>query len=151
MDDLLQSSISGGSTTSTDYSNDKDIKVKQDDSMRVDSSNLAVSKGTKHPVSTSSRREDYKISETRVLEFEDSQAVRNAVYQQWLLEKKAKIKEKRIKETKNQSLLQDEEAKTIAKKEQLKADAVRAYEKWKMKKDRDLEKKTKTMQQERGM
>ena len=155
MDGLLQSSISDGSTTSTDYSvertDDKDIKVKQAASVRMNTSDLAVSKGTKHPVNVSSRREEYKRSETQVLEFEDSQAVRNAVYQQWLLEKKAKIKEKRIKETKNKSLIQDEEAKAIAKKEQIKADAVRAYENWKTKKDRELAKKLKTMQQERGI
>ena len=97
------------------------------------------------------RRQESKRSETQVLEFEDSQAVRNAVYQQWLLQKKAKIKEKRIKETKSKCLLQDEEAKAIAKKEQLKADAVKAYDKWKVKKDEDLAKKLKVKQHEKGI
>ena len=153
MDDLLRSSVSEGSTTSTDYSVeltvDRDIKLKQDDASVTVNNNSVSSKETKRrPVGTLSRKQE---SETRILEFEDSQAVRNAVYEQWLLEKKEKIKEKRIKETKSKSLLQDEEAKAIAKKEQLKADTVRAYDKWKMKKDEDLAKKLKVKQQEKGI
>ena len=153
MDDLLLSSVSEASTTSTDYStDDRDIKIKQGDASIMVNNNPASFKETKrHPVSTISRRQEYKRPETQVLEFEDSQAVRDAVYQQWLLEKRAKIKEKKIKETKSKSLLQDEEAEAIAKKEQLKTDAVKAYDKWKMKKDEDLAKKLKVKQQEKGI
>lgn len=148
MNNLLESSISEGSTStesSVELTGNKDLKVKQDDSIK----SKACSKGTKwHSLS---RGQDVTRSETQVLEFEDSQAVRNAVYQQWLLEKKVNIKEKKIKETKMKSLLQEEEAKAIAKKEQLKADAVKAYDNWKLKKDRDLVKKMKAKQQEKGI
>lgn len=153
MDDLLRSSVSEGSTTSTDYStDDRDTKLKQGDaSIMVNNSSASFKETKRHPVGTISRREESKRSETQVLEFEDSRAVRDAVYQQWLLEKRAKIKEKKIKETKSKSLLRDEEAKAIAKKEQLKADAAKAYDKWKMKKDEDLAKKLKVKQQEKGI
>ena len=154
MDDLLLSSLSDGSTSSADYSkvtDDKNLKIKEGDSIRVNG-NLVSSKEAKQcPVGTSSYRQDGKRSEAQVLEFEDSQAVRKAVYQQWLLEKKATIKEKRIRETKSKELIQDEEAKAIAKREQLKADAVKAYDKWKTKKDEDLAKKLKVKQQEKGI
>ena len=157
MDELLYSSISEGSTTSTDYSvevaDDKHLKIKQGNSVKVSSPAASSRKETKlrparGPVSS---REDYKKSETHVLEFEDSQAVRKAVYHQWLLEKKAKIKEKVIKETKSKSQIQEEEAQAIAKKEQLKVDAAKAYDKWKTKKDVDLAKKTKAKQEEKGI
>lgn len=155
MNDLLRLSSSEGSTTSIDYSveatDDKDVKTKQADSIKVNGSNSTTSKGTKRrSVGIPSRRQDYKRSETQVLEFKDSQAVRNAVYEQWLLEKKARIKEKKITETKSKSLLQDEEAKAMAKKEQIKADAMKAYDKWKTSKDEDLAKKLKLKQQEKG-
>ena len=153
MEDLLRLSVSEGSTTSSDCStDDRDMKLKKGDaSIMVNNNSASFEETERHPVGTKSRREESKRSETQVLEFEDSQAVRNAVYQQWLLEKRVKIKEKKIKETKSKSLLQDEEAKAIAKKEQLKADAVKAYDKWKMKKDEDLAKKLKIKQQEKGI
>ena len=153
MDDL---SLSEGSTTSTDYSistNDKHLKIKQeDDSIIKVNRNPTCSKGAttkRRPVGHLSRKQD-KESEAQLLEFEDTHAVRDAVYQQWLLEKKAKIKEKRIMETKEKTLLQDEVAKAIAKKEQLKVDAMKAYEKWKMKKDEVMVKKIKAKKQEKG-
>lgn len=159
MNELLHLSTSEGSTISTDHSveltDDKDLKIKQGDSIKVNGSNSSTSKETKRrpvrAVGTSSFRQGYKRSETQVLEFEDTRAVRDAVYEQWLLEKKARIKEKRIKETKDKRLIQDEEAKSTAKKEQLKADAVKAYDKWKTKKDEDLAKRMKVKQQEKGM
>lgn len=152
MNELLYSSISEASTTSTDYSaDDKDIKIRQGDSIKANGSNPASKQTKRRPVGTSSLRQDNKGSEAQVLEFEDSQAVRDAVYRQWLLEKKAKIKEKRIMETRNKSLIQDEEAEAVAKKEQLKADAMKAYGKWKAKKDEDLAKKIKVKQQEKGI
>ena len=157
MNELLYSSISEGSTTSTDYSvevsDDEHLKIKQGNSVKVSKPATSNYKETKprparHPVSS---REDYKKSETQVLEFEDSRAVREAVYHQWLLEKKAKIKEKVIKETKSKSQIQEEEAKAIAKKEQLKVDTAKAYDKWKTKKDEELAKKTKAKQEEKGI
>ena len=129
MNELLYSSISEGSTTSTDYS----VEVSDDEHLKIKQGNSV------------------KKSETQVLEFEDSRAVREAVYHQWLLEKKAKIKEKVIKETKSKSQIQEEEAKVIAKKEQLKVDTAKAYDKWKTKKDEELAKKTKAKQEEKGI
>ena len=143
MENLLHSSVSEESITSTDHSDDNN----EDNKEQGDS----ISKETKQRlVGTVSRRQDCKRSEPQILEFEDSRAVLDAVYQQWLLEKKAKIKKKKIQETKSKSMLQDEEAKCMAKKEQLKADAVKAYDKWIMKKDEDLVKKLKMKQQEKG-
>ena len=151
MENLLLSSVSEGSITSTDHSNelsdnnedDTDLKIKQGDS---------ISKETKQRlVGTLSLGQDQcKSYGPKVLEFEDSRAVLDAVYLQWLSEKKAKIKEKKIQETKSKSMLQNEEAKVIAKKEQLKADAVKAYDRWKMKKDEDLAKKLKMKRREKG-
>lgn len=150
MDDLLHLSTSEGSTTSTDVStDDKDLAVKEGDSINVNDTDLSISRERRRPVRTSSRKQDYQESKT-ILEFTDTQALRDAVYQQWLMEKRAKIKEKKIKETKSKRMIQDEEAKAIAKKEQLKVDAVKAYNKWKAKKDEDLVKKLKVKQQEKG-
>ena len=161
MNELLYSSISEGSTTSTDHSveltDDEHLKLKQSDSIKVSNPSTSNHKETNYklrparrPVGTLSSRKDNKKTETKVLEFEDSRAVRDAVYDQWLLEKKATIKEKRIKETKNKSQIEEEKAKAIAKQEQLKADAAKAYDKWKTKKDEDLAKKVKAKQQEKG-
>ena len=159
MNELLYSSISEGSTTSTDHSveltDDEHLEIKQSDSIKVSNPSTSNHKETKlrptrHPVGTLSSRKDNKKTETEVLEFEDSWAVRDAVYDQWLLEKKATIKEKRIKEIKNKSQIEEEKAKAIAKQEQLKADAAKAYDKWKTKKDEDLVKKVKAKQQEKG-
>ena len=162
MNELLYSSISEGSTTSTDHSveltDDEHLKLKQSDSFKVSNPSTSNHKETNYnklrparrPVGTLSSRKDCKKTETEVLEFEDSRAVRDAVYEQWLLEKKATIKEKRIKETKSKSQIEEEEAKAIAKQEQLKVDAAKAYDKWKTKKDEDLAKKVKAKQQEKG-
>ena len=74
----------------------------------------------------------------------------DSVYSEWLSEKKAKIKEKKIRETKSKSELQNEELQAIAKKEQLKADCERAYKTWMAKKNKDMMEKLKIKQQEKG-
>ena len=79
-----------------------------------------------------------------------AKAICDSVYSEWLSEKKAKIKEKKIRETKSKSELQNEELQAIAKKEQLKADCERAYKTWMAKKNKDMMEKLKIKQQEKG-
>lgn len=95
------------------------------------------------------------IASVRDISRNDSSAdpvktIRDSVYNQWLSEKKTKIKEKKIKETKSKSELQNEELQAISKKEQLKADCKRAFKTWKAKKDKDMMEKLKIKQQEKG-
>jgi len=79
-----------------------------------------------------------------------AKAICDSVYNEWLSEKKAKIKEKKIKETKSKRELRNEELQAIAKKVQLEADCKKAYDTWKAKKDKDIMKRLKIKQQEKG-